>query len=218
MKYVDPAVRYPSDWTDEFIPGTATLESTWHAMESLVDQGLAKSIGISNYNAASIMDLLNYAKIKPAVLQIEHHPYLTQEALIKFVQSSDIQITAYSSFGPSSFIELDLPRAKGVTPLFDQSIIQTIAKKYRKTTGQVLLRWAIQRGLAVIPKSTNEGRLVQNLDVFSFDLEQSEIAQISKLDKGLRFNDPLDVSDTAYLWVSLWLTKTKDNVPLPIFA
>ena len=82
-----PAICYHFDSTDEFTPGTATPESTWHAMERVVAKVLIKSIGLSNYTGVTSMDLFNYAKIIPAVLQIEHHPYLTQEALVDFFQS-----------------------------------------------------------------------------------------------------------------------------------
>jgi diketogulonate reductase-like aldo/keto reductase len=82
-----PAICYHFDSTDEFIPGTAIPESTWHAMERVVAKVLIKSIGLSNYTGVTSMDLFNYAKIIPDVLQIEHHPYLTQEALVNFFQS-----------------------------------------------------------------------------------------------------------------------------------
>ena len=138
------------------------------------------------------MDLLRYAKIPPATLQIEHHPYLTQEGLVKFAQSQGIAITAYSSFGPQSFLELDMQRAKDTPLLMDNATIKKIADKHGKTPAQVLLRWATQRDVAVIPKSNNQGRLAQNLDVTAWDLDKSEVDSIGGLDQGLRFNDPLN--------------------------
>lgn len=201
MGHVDEAKRYPNDWVDEFAPGNVPLESTWHALEGFVKQGLVKSIGISNYNGATLTDLLNYAKIKPAALQIEHHPYLTQEVLVKYAQDAGIQVVAYSSFGPMSFIELDLPRAKDTKPLFEQEAVASAAKKHGKTPAQVLLRWSTQRGVAVIPKSSNVSRLAQNLAVTDFDLNSEELKAISGLNKGLRFNDPLD-----------------DGFPIPVFV
>jgi len=163
-------------------------------MEELVNGGLAKSIGVSNYSGSLILDLLRYAKITPATLQIEHHPYLTQETLVDLCKRNDIHVTAYSSFGPQSFIELDMKHAKDTQLLFDNDVVVSIAKKHDKTPAQVLLRWATQRGVAVIPKSNNQGRLSQNLDVCDFDLAESEIKDISGLNKNLRFNDPLNVS------------------------
>lgn len=198
LKYVDPSVRYPPGWADEndkVTPSKTPLIDTWKAMEELVDDGLAKSIGISNYNGALILDLFRYARIMPATLQIEHHPYLTQQPLIELCQSNGISVTAYSSFGPQSFIELDMQMAKDTPLLFDHDIVKTIAQKHNKTPAQVLLRWATQRGVAVIPKSNNQSRLAQNLDVCSFDLGKDELEAISGLDQGLRFNNPTNVSD-----------------------
>lgn len=163
-------------------------------MEKLVGKGMAKSIGISNFNGQLLMDLLRYAKIVPATLQIEHHPYLTQEGLVKFAQEKGIVVTAYSSFGPQSFLELDMQRAKDTPLLMDNETIKKIADKHGKSPAQILLRWATQRDIAVIPKSNNPGRLAQNLDVTGWNLEKSEVDGISGLNQNLRFNDPLNVS------------------------
>lgn len=163
-------------------------------MEKLVEKNLAKSIGISNFNGQLIMDLLRYAKIKPATLQIEHHPYLTQEGLVKLAHDEGIAVTAYSSFGPQSFLELDMQQAKDTPLLFDNPTIKEIAQKHGKTPAQILLRWATQRNVAVIPKSNNPDRLAQNLDVTGWDLDKKELDAVSGLNKGLRFNDPLNVS------------------------
>ncbi|KAA6415423.1 MAG: NAD(P)H-dependent D-xylose reductase xyl1 [Lasallia pustulata] len=193
LKYVDPSVRYPPGFTYDgknVVPGTATIQETWTAMEALAKKGLAKSIGISNFNGQLIMDLLRYATIKPATLQIEHHPYLSQEGLVKFAQDQGIAVTAYSSFGPQSFLELDMQEAKDAPLLFDHPTIKSIADKHGKTPAQVLLRWATQRNVAVIPKSNNQGRLAQNLDVTSFDLSESEMGEVNGINKNLRFNDP----------------------------
>jgi D-xylose reductase len=197
LKYVDPSVRYPPEWAydgkDDVQPGNATIQETWTAMEALVPKGYAKSIGISNFQGALILDLLRYAKIRPATLQIEHHPYLVQKSLLKLAAAEGIVVTAYSSFGPQSFRELEWQNALDTPLLFEHPNVVEIAKKHNKTPAQVLLRWATQRGLAVIPKSNNQGRLLQNLEVTNFDLDQSEIDTISGFDRNLRFNNPPDV-------------------------
>ncbi|KAL2841377.1 NADP-dependent oxidoreductase domain-containing protein [Aspergillus pseudoustus] len=193
LKYVDPAVRYPPSWQSEAGKvelGNATIQETWTAMESLVDKSLARSIGISNFSAQLLMDLLRYARIRPSTLQIEHHPYLTQTRLVDYAQREGIAITGYSSFGPLSFLELQVKHAENTPPLFDHETIKSLSEKYGKTPAQILLRWATQRNIAVIPKSNNPARLAQNLDVTSFDLDASEIQAISALDRNLRFNDP----------------------------
>jgi D-xylose reductase len=169
------------------------IRETWSALEELVDAGVAKSIGVSNFQAQSIYDLQTYARHPLSMLQIEHHPYLVQPDLIALTQENKIAVTGYSSFGPSSFLELPpafRKRAAEVPLLFEHDIIQEMAKKHGVTEAQVLLRWATQRGVAVIPKSNNANRLRQNLEVFGFDLSESEVEAISGLDRGLRFNDP----------------------------
>ena len=197
LKYVDPAHSYPPGFFYDgktVVPGKAPIQETWAAMEALVDKGLCKAIGISNFNGGLILDLLRYAKIVPATLQVEHHPYLAQPGLLQLAQAQGIAVTAYSSFGPQSFIELDIPAAKNAPPLMEHPVIQKTAERHGKTPAQVLLRWATQRGVAVIPKSNNPERLAQNVDVTSFDRDKSEIEEICGLDKGLRFNDPKHVS------------------------
>ena len=247
LKYVAPKDRYPPGFTydgQNVVPGKASIQETWTAMESLVDKGLARSIGISNFNGQLIMDLLRYARIAPATLQVEHHPYLTQDALVKLAQDHNIAVTAYSSFGPQSFLELDMKQAKDTPLLLENPTIGSIADKHGRTPAQILLRWATQRGIAsvnfsfrstvfpdnrqghagsqssrVIPKSNNQDRLAQNLDVTGFDLSDSELKDISGLDKNLRFNDPVHVSLVLRtLDIAFRLQVIQYGVNLPIYA
>ncbi|PQE15936.1 hypothetical protein CJF31_00008538 [Rutstroemia sp. NJR-2017a BVV2] len=205
LRYVDPEVRYPPGWQYSDKEGDvqqskATIQETWQAMEKLVDEGLAKSIGVSNFQGSLLMDLLRYARIRPATLQIEHHPYLVQETLLKLAKSEGIAVTAYSSFGPQSFVELGWDSAHNTPTLFEHDVVKKIADKTKKSTAQVLLRWATQRGLAVIPKSNNQSRLEANLRVTDFDLEADDIKAISALDRNLRFNNPTDYLGTLHIF------------------
>lgn len=204
LKYVAPEVRYPPGWYEDgeskVTMGKASLESTWKAMEELQKKGLAKSIGVSNYTGALLLDLLTYATIKPALLQIEHHPYFVQPNLLKLAEQENIKVTGYSSFGPMSFIECDMKLAEDTQLLFTHPLITGIAEKHGKTAAQVLLRWATQRGISVIPKSNTHDRLEENLDCCNFDLTEDEIKEISSLDRGLKFNVPTNVSH-SYLFV-----------------
>jgi len=195
LKYVDPAERYPPEWFGAD-GKTVTLQDTpmqetYHAMEELVDAGLTKNIGISNCQGSIILDILRYARIKPQVLQVELHPYLTQDALVNFAKQHEIAITAYSSFGPQSYVELSMDQ--GAESLFTHDVVASIAKKHDKTPAQVLLRWATQRGIAVVPKSNDHQRLTQNLDSEEFDLTPEEIKSVSALNINLRLNDPADI-------------------------
>lgn len=182
-----PGFGYPEKGFEfEDVP----IADTYKALEDLVDQGLIKSLGVSNFQGSLLWDLLRGCRIKPVALQIEHHPYLVQKNLVEYAQKQNIWVVAYSSFGPQSFIELDHKVAKGTAQLFDHETIKSIADSHNKTTSQILLRWANQRGLGIIPKSSNKDRLLQNLQIEDFTLTDDEIAQISNLDQNLRFNDP----------------------------
>ncbi|KAL8981967.1 MAG: hypothetical protein Q9177_005414, partial [Variospora cf. flavescens] len=139
IKYVDPSVKYPPGFTDEngkVTPGSASIQETWTAMEGLVQDGLCRSIGVSNFRAVLLMDLLRYAKIRPATLQIEHHPYLVQDGLVKYAQSQGIAVTGYSSFGPQSFLEMDMQQAKDAPLLLEHPTIKKIAEARGKTPAQ----------------------------------------------------------------------------------
>jgi D-xylose reductase len=201
---------FPKAWWQDAEHTSVELENvplreTWEALEEVVDTGIARSIGISNAQAQLLFDLQTYARHPVSSLQIEHHPYLVQPTLITLAQKLNIAVTAYSSFGPQSFKELPpafSARTNDIALLWDVEVVQKAAERTGKTAAQVLLRWATQRGIAVIPKSNNKDRLAQNLEVTDFDLQEDEIKAISGLDRGLRFNDP-----GFYL-----------KTPLPLFA
>ena len=178
----------PNDWEFENV----SLALTWSAMEKLVESGLVKSIGISNFTGALIEDLLRGCKIVPQLLQIEHHPYLVQPRLIEWVQSKGIQVTGYSTFGPQSFIELDHPAISKCVLLFENPVIVEIAKAHNVYPSKILLRWATQRNILVIPKSNKKERLLDNLTINETELTNEEIQKISDLDMNLRFNNPWD--------------------------
>lgn len=166
--------------------GAATTEpvalyQTWQAMEQLVKKGLVKSIGVANYTAPMIVDLLSYAQIKPTMNQIEIHPYNSQRDLVEFCQKNHIQVTAYSPLG-----SVDAGKAR---PLQDP-VILNLATKYDKSPAQLLIRWALQRGLVVIPKSITPERITENITVTDFVVSDQDMKSINKLNKNHRFVDP----------------------------
>lgn len=162
-----------------------SIRETWEAMENLVSLGLVKTIGVSNFNTQSLFDLLTYAKITPATNQIELHPYLQQDSLVNFCKHLGIVLTAYSPLGSyGASIEEHKPL------ILEDKHILDIAKKHKKTPGQILLRWAIQRGTIAIPKSTTPEHIRKNIEIFDFELSVEDLSLIKTLEQRIRFINP----------------------------
>ena len=161
-----------------------SVRETWEAMENLVKKGYVKSIGVANFSCVMLHDLLTYAKVKPVNNQIEIHPYNTQTELIKYCQTNNMVITAYSPLGRQGVTTVTGPR------LFSDPLIIAMANKYGKQPAQILINWALQRGTAVIPKSVTPERIKENLQVFDFDIEPADVAQIAALNQNIRFLIP----------------------------
>lgn len=197
IAYVPPSTRYPPEW---YVDGKSKVElqdtpvhETWAAMEEVHSAGQAKNIGVSNFQGSLLLDLWRYAKVKPAALQVEIHPYLPQPGLLKLCRTLGLAVTSYSTFGPSSFVELGADM--GAQVLFEHQTITSIAQKHGKTPAQVILRWALSLGCAVIPKSNNQERLEQNLQSAGFELSEAEVKEISAIGEKVRvrFNDPAEI-------------------------
>jgi len=165
---------------------TISLETVWHAMEDLVSAGLVKSIGISNYDVFLTRDCLAYSKIKPAVNQIETHPYFQRDSLVKFCQKHGVAITAHTPLGGGA-ANVEWFGSKSA---LEDPTLQGIAKKHSKTAAQVALRWGIQRQTVVIPKSNKIARLKENFDIGDFTLTDEDMETIKSIDKKMRTNTP----------------------------
>jgi len=162
------------------------LEDTWRAMEECVDKGLTKDIGVSNFSKKKLQTLLKTARIKPAVNQVEMHPYLQLQELKEFCDSEGIHLTAYSPLGSKD--RPDFLKTKGEVPILEDAVIAEIAKKHEATAAQVLLAWAITRG-SVIPKSTSQVRQAENLASIDISLDEEDLQRIASLEKGSRYVD-----------------------------
>jgi D-xylose reductase len=165
-------------------------------MEELVRAGLVRQIGVCNFNTALLRDLLASAAIRPAVLQVELHPYLTQEKLLRFCREQQIAVTAFSPLGAPSYMPLGMARAE--ESVLDEPGVTEIARRLGRTPAQIVLRWGVQRGTAVVPKTVHPRRLIENLEVGGFSLTEEEASAISGLNRNRRFNDPGVFCESAF--------------------
>lgn len=164
---------------------TVSPTETYLGMEKLVKLGLVRSIGVSNFNTVQIADILAKCSIKPVTNQVECHPYLNVAKLKEFCEARDIPLTAYSPLGCP-----DRPWAKpDDVQLLEDPKLKTIGAKYNKSPAQVLLRWSLQRGVIVIPKSVTPSRIEENAAVFDFALTEEEMATINSFDCNGRIID-----------------------------
>ncbi|EIM81959.1 Aldo/keto reductase [Stereum hirsutum FP-91666 SS1] len=194
LTYVDPAHKFPPGWFGD--DGKVHLQNTpmsetWAAMEELVDEGLVKNIGLSNTAGVMLLDIIRYARIEPAVLQVERHPYLSQEPLIQLTKELGIAMTAYSSMGPQGYFEIGM--GQNAKSLMQQDLVIKIAQAHKASPAQVLLRWSTQRGLAVIPKTDRIDQLQDNLRCNDFDLSEEELSTLGSLDANIRMNNPVEI-------------------------
>ena len=143
----------------------------WRALEELYEEGKIRAIGVSNFYPDRMVDIASFARIRPMVNQVETHPYNQQIIAKEYMDKYGVQIEAWAPFG------------EGRGGLFDNPALKEIGVKYGKTTPQVMLRWHIQRGVVVIPKSTHYERMKENFDVFDFKLDDSDMEKITALDK-----------------------------------
>jgi len=155
--------------------------SAWQALEELYEAGKVRAIGVSNFMPEHLETLLATARIKPMINQIEHHPYLQQRKTVAICREHQIVVEAWS------------PLMQG--HMNQDTMITELAEKYHKSPAQVILRWALQKDVVVIPKSTNEGRIQENFAIFDFELSAGDLDRLDALERGQRFGpDPYTFS------------------------
>jgi len=168
---------------------------SWRAMEELYREGKIRAIGVSNFQMDRLIDLIIHHEVIPAVNQIETHPFCQQIESAKFMKEHNVQIESWAPF------------AEGRNNIFQNEVLVSIAEKYNKSVAQVILRWLTQRGVVAIPKTVRKERMIENINIFDFELSQEDMERIAALDtkKSAFFshNDPEIVK---------WLTNVKYDI------
>ncbi|KAJ3088660.1 hypothetical protein HK102_008240 [Quaeritorhiza haematococci] len=161
--------QIPADWTP------ATRAETWGAMVSLMNQGKARAVGVSNFTIRHLEELKKTSSVRPAVNQVELHPFLVQKKLLDYCRKEGIVVMAYCSLG------------EGDRELLQHPVVKDVAKKVGRTTAQVLLRWGVQHGAVVIPGSTSEEHIRENMDIWDFKIEGEDMGRLDALNKDKRY-------------------------------
>jgi 2,5-diketo-D-gluconate reductase A len=146
------------------------VHGSWRAMEELYREGKIKAIGVSNFHPDRLMDLIIHNEVIPAVNQVETHPFNQQMESAQFMKENNVQIQSWGPF------------AEGKNDIFRNAVLVSIAEKHNKSVAQVILRWLTQRGVVAIPKSVRKERIIENFNIFDFELSQEDMENISTLD------------------------------------
>lgn len=195
--------RYPPGWfydpdaeNPEMAEAPVPILETWQAMIELQKAGLVKNIGVCNFGVSLLRDLMASSSVKPSVLQIELHPYLTQQKLLRFCADNGIHVTGFSPLGAQSYFSIGMAeQGEGV---IDREETKAVAAQVGRTPAQVVLRWGIQRGTSIVPKSSRVERIKENIQLFDFELTDEQMSTISALNQNRRFNDPGDFGEKAF--------------------
>lgn len=162
--------------------------AAWRAAERLYKEGRIRAIGVTSFSSERLQDLFLHNEVKPAVNQLETHPFFQQQAANSFLTQEGIQHEAWAPF------------AEGQNDIWNNAVLKAVAAKHGRTVGQVVLRWLNQRGVVVIPKTVHKERMAENLDIFGFTLSEQEMNAIAGLDTGRSpIYDDMDLATTKYI-------------------
>jgi alcohol dehydrogenase (NADP+) len=199
-----PDVVFPSKGEHFLSLEERPLSETWAGMETCAQKGLAKHIGFSNFSINKIEEISSNATVRPEMNQIELHPYLQQEQMLTYCRVNNIYLTAYSPLGSGD--RPDVMKAANEPSLLENPVVIGIAQGHGYSAAQVLLRWAIERGTSVIPKSTNPVRLAENFQAAGLKLTDQDMTELAKLEAGFRYvnGEFWTIGGSPYTLAGLW--------------
>lgn len=178
-------ILFPQTADDFFSLAEKPIANTWKGMEAVLEAGLTRHIGVSNFSVKKLKALLDACNIRPEMNQIEMHPFLQQPEMLHYCDENNIFLTAYSPLGSSD--RPDILKSADETSLLENEKVKNIAEEKGCSAAQVLIQWALARGTAVIPKSVNPGRLKQNFEASDVHLDNEDMDKIAQLDKHARY-------------------------------
>ncbi|XP_072937627.1 aldo-keto reductase AKR2E4-like [Epargyreus clarus] len=209
-------MHWPMSISVEGVDEKIDYLDTWRGFETVLQKGLVKSIGVSNFNLSQMKRLLAHCKVVPVVNQVEINLNLGQEDLVSYCKANNVQVVGFTTFG--SMVGRAAPAT--LQPKMDNPTMLALGKKYNKTVTQIALRYLYQRGVATIPKSISKERVLENASVFDFELDNNEMATLAKFDVGYRTekapfwqhyeNYPFEDPGVATFEIPLSLRKWKD--------
>ncbi|XP_052801720.1 1,5-anhydro-D-fructose reductase-like [Mya arenaria] len=198
MAYKEGEEFMPLDENGKVIFSDVDYVDTWKALEDCVDEGLVRNIGCSNFSSVQIQRILDVARIRPQANQVECHLHLQQDKLFDFCKKNNIVLIAYSPLGaPGTFGDPKTKSEEYVSCLQEPKVVE-LAKAKNKTPAQILLRFIIQRGLSAVPKSVKPERVVENFQIFDFELSEEEMELLRALNKDFRLNIETVAVDHKY--------------------
>jgi D-xylose reductase len=168
-------------------PKQVPIFEFWPKMEALVDKGLTKSIGCSNYNVQSLLNLLSFCRIKPVADEVEYHPYYYQKALKDFCDKENIALIAYYPLAKGNGAKTYIKEHNGEMDIFKERVVEDLVEKYNKTPGQIILNWHAVQGVIAIPGTSNPNRFKENLAALDFQIDEDEVENLGKFGKKMKF-------------------------------
>ena len=187
LKNLGDGTLYPLDEKGQRLYENYNLHDSWRGLEQTVNAGLVRSIGLSNFTPSQIQNICKHCFIKPANLQLECHAYLQQKELRKMCYSLGIVLSAYGPLGnpgrPESYRKSDEIEEE----LINDKTVASVAKANNKTVGQILLKFLMQQGMAVLPKTSSKQRLEENIGLYGWDLDAFDMQKLRDLDRGLKY-------------------------------